>query len=338
MKKVLLIIMDGWGIGNKQKSDAIFNANTPFVDSLYNTYPNTTLITCGQEVGLPHGQMGNSEVGHLNIGAGRIVYQELERIHVAIKNKTFFQNPTILNSIQYAKNNNKPLHLLGLVSDGGVHAHINHLIAICDLCKQQSLTNVYIHCFTDGRDTDPKSSIHFIQQLENHLKNSVGKIASVIGRYYAMDRDNRWERIELAYNALVKGVGNKTNNILKTIQSNYQQNITDEFLKPIIVCDNQQNPIATIQQNDAVLCFNFRTDRCREITQVLCQHPIPNFSMQPLNLHYTTMTNYDDKFKNVYIVFEKDNLNNTLGEVISKHNLSQIRIAETEKYPRNILL
>lgn len=333
MKKVLLIIMDGWGIGNKQKSDAIFNANTPFVDSLYNTYPNTTLITCGQEVGLPHGQMGNSEVGHLNIGAGRIVYQELERIHVAIKNKTFFQNPTILNSIQYAKNNNKPLHLLGLVSDGGVHAHINHLIAICDLCKQQSLTNVYIHCFTDGRDTDPKSSIHFIQQLENHLKNSVGKIASVIGRYYAMDRDNRWERIELAYNALVKGVGNKTNNILKTIQSNYQQNITDEFLKPIIVCDNQQNPIATIQQNDAVLCFNFRTDRCREITQVLCQHPIPNFSMQPLNLHYTTMTNYDDKFKNVYIVFEKDNLNNTLGEVISKHNLSQIRIAETEKYP-----
>ncbi|MCX8481664.1 MAG: 2,3-bisphosphoglycerate-independent phosphoglycerate mutase [Sediminibacterium sp.] len=334
MKKTILIIMDGWGIGNKQKSDAVFNANTPFVDSLYNTYPNTTLVTCGEKVGLPAGQMGNSEVGHLNIGAGRIVYQELQRINVAIENNSFQTNEHLLNSIHYAKQHNKPLHLMGLVSNGGVHAHINHLKAICNVCKQHNLTEVFIHCFTDGRDTDPKSAILFLQEVENFLKTSVGKIATIIGRYYAMDRDNRWERIELAYNALVNGIGDKTNNPMNALKQNYQNNITDEFIKPIIVCnENNQQPIATIKKDDAVICFNFRTDRCREITQVLTQHAIPNFSMQPLQLHFTTMTNYDDTFKNIHIIFEQDNLNNTIGEIIAKNNLQQIRIAETEKYP-----
>ena len=326
--------MDGWGLGNKQKSDAVFNANTPFVDSLYAKYPHTTLVTCGEKVGLPAGQMGNSEVGHLNIGAGRIVYQELQRINVAIQNNTFQTNPILLNAINYAKQHNKPLHLMGLVSNGGVHAHINHLKAICNVCKQQNLTEVYIHCFTDGRDTDPKSAILFLQELENFLKTSVGKIASIIGRYYAMDRDNRWERIEIAYNALVNGIGDKTTNPMNTLKQNYQNNITDEFIKPIIVCnENNQQPIATIKKDDAVICFNFRTDRCREITQVLTQHTIPNYTMHPLQLHFTTMTNYDDSFKNIHIVFEQDNLNNTIGEIIAKNNLQQIRIAETEKYP-----
>ena len=326
--------MDGWGLGNKQKSDAVFNANTPFVDSLYAKYPHTTLVTCGEKVGLPAGQMGNSEVGHLNIGAGRIVYQELQRINVAIQNNTFQTNPILLNAINYAKQHNKPLHLMGLVSNGGVHAHINHLKAICNVCKQQNLTEVYIHCFTDGRDTDPKSAILFLQELENFLKTSVGKIASIIGRYYAMDRDNRWERIEIAYNALVNGIGDKTTNPMNALTQNYQNNITDEFIKPIIVCnENNQQPIATIKKDDAVICFNFRTDRCREITQVLTQHTIPNYTMHPLQLHFTTMTNYDDSFKNIHIVFEQDNLNNTIGEIIAKNNLQQIRIAETEKYP-----
>ena len=334
MKKTILIIMDGWGLGNKQKSDAVFNANTPFVDSLYAKYPHTTLVTCGEKVGLPAGQMGNSEVGHLNIGAGRIVYQELQRINVAIQNNTFQTNPILLNAINYAKQHNKPLHLMGLVSNGGVHAHINHLKAICNFCKQQNLTEVYIHCFTDGRDTDPKSAILFLQELENFLKTSVGKIASIIGRYYAMDRDNRWERIEIAYNALVNGIGDKTTNPMNALTQNYQNNITDEFIKPIIVCnENNQQPIATIKKDDAVICFNFRTDRCREITQVLTQHTIPNYTMHPLQLHFTTMTNYDDSFKNIHIVFEQDNLNNTIGEIIAKNNLQQIRIAETEKYP-----
>ena len=334
MKKTILIIMDGWGLGNKQKSDAVFNANTPFVDSLYAKYPHTTLVTCGEKVGLPAGQMGNSEVGHLNIGAGRIVYQELQRINVAIQNNTFQTNPILLNAINYAKQHNKPLHLMGLVSNGGVHAHINHLKAICNVCKQQNLTEVYIHCFTDGRDTDPKSAILFLQELENFLKTSVGKIASIIGRYYAMDRDNRWERIEIAYNALVNGIGDKTTNPMNALTQNYQNNITDEFIKPIIVCnENNQQPIATIKKDDAVICFNFRTDRCREITQVLTQHTIPNYTMHPLQLHFTTMTNYDDSFKNIHIVFEQDNLNNTIGEIIAKNNLQQIRIAETEKYP-----
>jgi 2,3-bisphosphoglycerate-independent phosphoglycerate mutase len=331
-KKVILVIMDGWGLGQVPNADAIQHAKVPFVSSLYQHYPHSTLVTCGEDVGLPEGQMGNSEVGHLNLGAGRIVYQELQRINVAIRTGELAQNKTLLNAIEYAKKHHKPLHLLGLVSDGGVHAHTSHLMAICDLCKTQGLSQVFIHAFTDGRDTDPKSGYEFVQKVENHLSNSVGKIASVSGRFYAMDRDKRWERIQLAYNSLVKGEGPTANNALEAIQSNYEKDITDEFIKPTIIIENGQ-PIATIQEGDAVICFNFRTDRCREITQVLSQQDFPEFGMKKLSLHYTTLTRYDETFKGVEVVFENDNLVNTLGDVLAQHHKKQIRIAETEKYP-----
>jgi len=324
--------MDGWGLGQVPNADAIQHAKVPFVSSLYQHYPHSTLVTCGEDVGLPEGQMGNSEVGHLNLGAGRIVYQELQRINVAIRTGELAQNKTLLNAIEYAKKHHKPLHLLGLVSDGGVHAHTSHLMAICDLCKTQGLSQVFIHAFTDGRDTDPKSGYEFVQKVENHLTKSVGKIASVSGRYYAMDRDKRWERIQLAYNSLVKGEGPTANNALEAIQSNYEKDITDEFIKPTIIIENGQ-PIATIQEGDAVICFNFRTDRCREITQVLSQQDFPEFRMKKLSLHYTTLTRYDETFKGVEVVFENDNLVNTLGDVLAQHHKKQIRIAETEKYP-----
>jgi 2,3-bisphosphoglycerate-independent phosphoglycerate mutase len=331
-KKVLLVIMDGWGLGQIAKADAIQHAQVPFVTSLYHQYPNTTLVTCGEEVGLPEGQMGNSEVGHLNLGAGRIVYQELQRINVAIKTGEFTSHPELLQSIRYAKENNKPLHLIGLVSDGGVHAHSAHLKALCDLCKTEGLTNVFIHAFTDGRDTDPKSGQCYIESLETHLKKSVGAIATISGRYYAMDRDKRWERVQLAYNALVKGTGSTANSALEAIQENYAKDITDEFILPTVITENGQ-PIARIQDEDAVICFNFRTDRCREITEVLTQKDFPELEMHTLKLHYTTMTKYDETFKNVHVVFENDNLVNTLGEVLANHHKKQIRIAETEKYP-----
>ncbi len=331
-KKVILVIMDGWGLGQISKTDAIQHANVPFVTNLYKDYPNSTLVTCGEEVGLPDGQMGNSEVGHLNLGAGRIVYQELQRINVAIKTGEFASNPTLLQSIRYAKENNKPLHLLGLVSDGGVHAHTQHLKALCDLCKSEGLSNVFIHAFTDGRDTDPKSGQCYVESLEMHLKNAVGKIATVSGRYYAMDRDKRWERVQLAYNAMVNGVGNNASSAMEAIQENYAKEITDEFILPTVIIENGQ-PVATIKNGDAVICFNFRTDRCREITEVLTQKDFPEQNMHPLDLHYTTMTKYDETFKNVHVVFENDNLENTLGEVLAKNNKKQIRIAETEKYP-----
>jgi 2,3-bisphosphoglycerate-independent phosphoglycerate mutase len=331
-KKVILVIMDGWGLGKVAKADAIQHAHVPFVTILYQQYPNTTLVTCGEEVGLPDGQMGNSEVGHLNLGAGRIVYQELQRINVAIKTGEFASHPTLIQSIQYAKQNNKPLHLIGLVSDGGVHAHTQHLKALCDLCKSEGLTNVFIHAFTDGRDTDPKSGQSFVESLEAHLNKSVGKIASISGRYYAMDRDKRWERVQLAYNAMVKGAGSTAKSALEAIQENYAKDVTDEFILPTVITENGQ-PTATIQDGDAVICFNFRTDRCREITEVLTQKDFPELDMHALKLHYTTMTKYDETFKNVHIVFENDNLINTLGEVLAKNNKKQIRIAETEKYP-----
>ena len=331
-KKLMLVIMDGWGLGLVPASDAIQQAKVPFVTSLYKNYPHTTLVTCGEAVGLPEGQMGNSEVGHLNLGAGRIVYQELERINVAIKTGELASNPTLLASIDYAKQNNKPLHLLGLVSDGGVHSHTSHLKAICDLCKVKGLSQVYIHAFTDGRDTDPKSGLGFIEDLENHLKNSAGKIATVSGRYYAMDRDKRWERVQLAYDCLVKGEGPVAISAIDSIKANYAVNITDEFIKPTVLTENGA-AIATIKEGDAVLCFNFRTDRCREITEVLSQKDFPDFGMKKLDLHYTTITKYDETFKKVNIIFENDNLQNTLGEVLAKHNKKQIRIAETEKYP-----
>jgi 2,3-bisphosphoglycerate-independent phosphoglycerate mutase len=331
-KKLMLVIMDGWGLGLVPSSDAIQKAKVPFVTSLYKNYPHTTLVTCGEAVGLPDGQMGNSEVGHLNLGAGRIVYQELQRINVAIKTGELASNPTLLASIDYAKQNNKPLHLLGLVSDGGVHSHTSHLKAICDVCKTKGLSQVYIHAFTDGRDTDPKSGLGYIENLENHLKNSAGKIATVSGRYYAMDRDKRWERVQLAYDCLVKAEGPVASAAVDSIKANYANNITDEFIKPTIITENGI-PIATIKDGDAVLCFNFRTDRCREITEVLSQKDFPDFGMKKLDLHYTTITKYDETFKKVNIIFENDNLQNTLGEVLAKHHKKQIRIAETEKYP-----
>jgi 2,3-bisphosphoglycerate-independent phosphoglycerate mutase len=329
-KKVILVIMDGWGLGEKKESDAIQNAQTPFVSSLYDKYPHTTLVTYGRAVGLPEGQMGNSEVGHLNLGAGRIVYQELERINVAIENGEFAKNPALLQSINYAKDNNRPLHLLGLVSNGGVHSHINHLKAITTICKDHGLEKVFIHAFTDGRDTDPKSGIHFLEDLQQHLDKTTGKIATIIGRYYAMDRDKRWERIKIAYDALVHRTGEVTTNIFSAITDSYQNNVTDEFLKPII---NAETPNSEMMDGDAVICFNFRTDRCREITEVLTQTAFPDYNMKPLKLNYTTMTLYEHTFKNIHVIFQKDDLVNTLGDVLAQNNRTQIRIAETEKYP-----
>ena len=323
--------MDGWGLGKKKSADAIQNANTPFVTSLYKKYPNTTLVTCGEAVGLPDGQMGNSEVGHLNLGAGRIVYQELQRINVAIRDGEFAKNVKLLESIRFAKQNNKPLHLLGLVSDGGVHSHINHVKAIADVCKKEGLTEVYVHAFSDGRDCDPKSGLGFIKELQTHLDSSVGKIATVTGRYYAMDRDKRWERVKLAYDALVNGVGEQSSDLLQSIETSYAADITDEFIKPII--NTKVGAAGRIKDGDVAICFNFRTDRCREITHVLTQEDHPEQNMHTLNLHYTTMTDYDKTFKGVHVIFENDNLNNTLGEVLEANGKKQIRIAETEKYP-----
>jgi 2,3-bisphosphoglycerate-independent phosphoglycerate mutase len=331
-RKVILIIMDGWGLGKVASADAIQHAKTPFTSSLYSLYPNSTLTTCGEAVGLPEGQMGNSEVGHLNLGAGRVVYQELQRINVAIKDGSFASNPVLLNAINYAKNNKKPLHLIGLVSHGGVHSHTAHLNAILDNCHKNGLKEVYVHAFTDGRDTDPKSGLDFIRVLEDHMQGTVGKIATVCGRYYAMDRDKRWERIKLAYEAIVNGLGDYARSASEAIQLSYAGNITDEFIKPVVI-KNEHHPVTSIREGDAVICFNFRTDRCREITQALTQTDFPGLGMHKLDLHYTTMTEYDESFKNVNIIFEKDNLFNTLGEIIEKNGLKQIRIAETEKYP-----
>lgn len=333
MKKVALIILDGWGIGDKSKSDAIAYSQTPFMDSLLKKYPHSQLLTSGENVGLPEGQMGNSEVGHLNIGAGRIVYQDLAKINKEVKENIIDTNPVLVKAMQYAKTNKKSLHLMGLVSDGGVHSHNTHLYKLCDMAKQQGLTDVYIHVFTDGRDTDPKGGLNYIEELEKHLGHSTGKIASVIGRYYAMDRDKRWERIRLAYDLLVHGTGTKTQNVISAIQASYNMEETDEFIKPIVVTNSNGNPLATIKEGDAVICFNFRTDRCREITQVLTQQDMPEFGMQTIPLYYVTMTNYDDTFKNVHVVYDKDNLVMTLGETLAKAGKKQIRIAETEKYP-----
>ena len=324
--------MDGWGLGKIRSSDAIQNADVPFVNSLYKRYPNTTLTTCGEAVGLPDGQMGNSEVGHLNLGAGRIVYQELQRINVAIREGEFAANTKLLDAINYAKDNNKALHLLGLVSNGGVHSHIDHLKAILDICARHNLKNVFIHAFTDGRDCDPKSGFAFIQELEKHIHITTGKIASVNGRYYAMDRDNRWERIKLAYDCMVNASGSFAGSASEAILSSYEENITDEFIKPTVITENGI-PVALIKDGDAALCFNFRTDRCREITKALTQMEFPQQEMKPLNLHYTTMTEYDATYKDIHVIFETDNLENTLGQVLENNSINQIRIAETEKYP-----
>lgn len=329
-KKAILIIMDGWGLGKIKSSDAIQNAKTPFVSSLYKKYPNSTLITCGEDVGLPDGQMGNSEVGHLNLGAGRIVYQELQRINVAIRTGEFQTNPVLLNAIRFAKDKKKKFHLLGLVSDGGVHSHINHVKALASLCATEGLQDVLIHAFTDGRDTDPKSGIHFLNDLQQHLQTSTGNIATVTGRYYAMDRDKRWERVKLAYDGMVNGIGNQHSDISGAIKKSYEEGITDEFIMPII---NTNIGNTKIENGDVVISFNFRTDRCREITEVLTQVDMPAFGMHKLDLHYTTMTQYDHSFKNVNVVFKNDDLKNTIGEILEQNKKTQIRIAETEKYP-----
>lgn len=325
--------MDGWGKGAVASSDAIQHANVPFVSSLYTKYPNSTLITCGEDVGLPEGQMGNSEVGHLNLGAGRIVYQELQRINVAIRNGSFNKNEVLLNSIRTAKSSGKPLHLIGLVSDGGVHSHINHLKAITSLCVDEGVHDVYIHAFTDGRDTDPKSGLGFLTELQDHLDKTTGKIASVSGRYYAMDRDKRWERVKLAYDGIAAGVGEQSTNALAAVENAYHNAVTDEFIKPTVIINADGTPVGNVKDGDVAICFNFRTDRCREISQVLTQSDMPEFNMHKLNIHYTTMAEYDKTFQNVAVVFETDNLINTLGEVLAANDKKQIRMAETEKYP-----
>ena len=325
--------MDGWGHGQIPAADAVANAKTPFVSSLYGKYPHTELITCGEAVGLPEGQMGNSEVGHLNIGAGRIVYQELQRINVAVRDGELDRSKVLLSAFNTAKKNNKTLHFIGLVSDGGVHSHIKHLKALCSLAQQHNVPHVAIHAFTDGRDTDPKSGYGFINELQQHLQQTGGFITSITGRYYAMDRDKRWERVKLAYDALTQGIGVKTHDPLTAIGQSYAEGVTDEFIKPIIVCDDADQPLATIQDGDVVICFNFRTDRCREITVALTQQAFPELNMHPLDLHYVTMTEYDKTFKNVGIIFGNSDLTKTLGEVLSENKKTQIRIAETEKYP-----
>ncbi|HZW63921.1 MAG TPA: 2,3-bisphosphoglycerate-independent phosphoglycerate mutase [Flavobacteriaceae bacterium] len=332
-KKVILMILDGWGKSPDPKVSAIDQAHTPFIDSLYNKYANASLRTDGLHVGLPEGQMGNSEVGHMNLGAGRIVYQDLVKINLAIENKTLASNKVLQHTFKYAKENNKPLHLLGLLSDGGVHAHINHLFAIIEAANQYALTEIYIHAFTDGRDVDPKSGLNFISSLQAFLKNKNGKIASITGRYFAMDRDQRWERTKLAYDALVNGIGQYTENPISTVKENYHNNCTDEFIKPIVVVDKKNQPVATIKSDDAVLFFNFRTDRGRQLTQALTQQDFHEWNMHKLRLHFSTMTNYDDTFKGIHVLFEKDNLSQTLGEVLAKNHKKQLRIAETEKYP-----
>jgi len=332
MRKTALVILDGWGHGKKTNSNAIFRAKTPFIDNLYNKYPNNELITHGEKVGLPKNQMGNSEVGHMNIGAGRIVNQDLLRINKDIKEGSFQTNNTLLKAIEDAKKYKKAIHIIGLISDGGIHSHINHLHTICDLTIKHSLDKVFIHGFTDGRDTDPKSGLEFTSSIIKKYAKTNVKLASITGRYYAMDRDNRWERIALAYMAITNGKGLQTNDILKDIQKSYNNNITDEFIKPIIKV-NEQGPIGTIEENDIVICFNFRKDRCRQITSVLTQKDKLKYDLKKMNLSYYTMTNYDKSFNDINILYNKDILENTIGEVISKKGLTQLRIAETEKYP-----
>lgn len=332
-KKVILMILDGWGITQDPNVSAIYNAKTPYINALYDKYPNAELRTDGENVGLPAGQMGNSEVGHMNLGAGRIVYQNLARINKAVKDKTLGKEKVLLDTFKYAKENKKNIHLLGLVSNGGIHAHINHLKGILDVAKENEVDNVFLHAFTDGRDCDPKSGTYFINDIQKYMKESTGELASVTGRYYAMDRDNRWERVGEAYNGLVNGIGLKTQDIIATINQNYKEGLTDEFHKPIIITDEDGSPKTTIKEGDAVIFFNYRTDRGRELTNALCQNDFPEFGMKKLDLYFTTITLYDASFKGINVIYNNDNIKNTLGEVLALAGKKQIRIAETEKYP-----
>ena len=326
-KKVLLMILDGWGIGKQDKSNAIFTAGQPNIDALLAKYPNSQLSASGEDVGLPNGQMGNSEVGHLNIGAGRVVYQDLVKINKACQNKTLLENKEVKAVFDYAKESGKALHFMGLLSNGGVHSSIEQLFAFLDVAKEYGLEKVYVHCFMDGRDTDPKSGKGFIEQLQAHMAVSTGKIASVIGRFYAMDRDKRWDRVKVAYDLLVNGEGEKTTDPAAAVAASYEAGVTDEFIKPIKV-----EGTATIEADDAIVFFNFRNDRAREITSVLTQEDMPEMGMMTMPLYYCCLTPYDDKFKGVHILFDKENVQDTLGEVVAKAGKKQLRIAETEKY------
>jgi len=330
--KTILIILDGWGLGDKTKSDVISQGETPYFDSLMANYPNSKLIACGEEVGLPEGQMGNSEVGHTNIGAGRIVYQDLVKINLAIRDNSIAQNPELVKAFNYARENKKQVHFLGLVSNGGVHSSQVHLHKLTDLATEAGIKKVFVHAFMDGRDTDPKSGKGFLKELLQHIKNNNAEIASVTGRYYAMDRDKRWERIKEAYDLMVKGIGKPTTDIIAAMQESYDNNITDEFIKPIINVDNDGNPIGIISEGDVVIFFNFRNDRAREMTMALSQKDMPDFGMKIIPLYYCTLTPYDDTFNNIHILFDKDNVTNTIGEIIAHKGLKQLRIAETEKY------
>lgn len=332
-KKAILAILDGWGLGKDAQVSAISQANTPFMDSCFQKFPHTTLEASGLAVGLPAGQMGNSEVGHMNLGAGRVVYQNLVKLNLAVENNTLGKEKTIVEALEYAKSQNKSVHFIGLVSDGGVHSHINHLKGLLSTAKEFGLTDhVYVHAFTDGRDCDPVSGKSFIEDLQHHMGLTTGKLASITGRYYAMDRDKRWERVKLAYDAMVNGVGSLTEDPIEAIAHSYKEGVTDEFIKPIIITENLL-PVAKIQEGDVVFCFNFRTDRGREITEVLSQQDFPEFGMKKLNLYYVTLTNYDETYQNVKVVFDEDILTETMGEVLEKAGKTQIRIAETEKYP-----
>ena len=333
-KKAILAILDGWGLGTDSKVSAIAQANTPFIDSCYQNFPNTTLEASGTAVGLPFGQMGNSEVGHMNLGAGRVVYQNLVKLNMAVENATLGKENVITEAFNYALTHKKNIHFIGLVSDGGVHSHINHLKGLLTAAHENGLTdNVYVHAFTDGRDCDPHSGKDFIAELLDHMKLTTGKLATVVGRYYAMDRDRRWERVKLAYDAMVNGLGETTKDIVASIEQSYKNEISDEFLKPMICLKDSNLPIAKIENDDVVFCFNFRTDRGREITEVLSQNDLPEFGMHHLNLYYVTMTNYDKEFKNIQVVFDEKVLEQTMGEILEKNGKTQIRVAETEKYP-----
>jgi len=331
-KKAILIILDGWGIGDKSKSDVIYQTPTPVMDSLVANYPHSQLLTSGESVGLPDGQMGNSEVGHLNIGAGRVVYQDLVKINKEIRENTIVDNPVLKEAYTYAKKNNKKIHLFGLLSDGGVHSMDVHAHKLCDIAKDYGIDDIFVHCFMDGRDTDPKSGLGFMKSLESHLKISAGKIASVVGRYYAMDRDKNWERIKLAYDLLVNGTGTPITDPVAELEKNYAAGVTDEFLKPMVCVGADGKPVATVEEGDVVICYNYRTDRLRQMTTVLTQKDMPDFGMKTIPLKYLTMTRYDDSFKGIEIVYDKDNLIDTFGELLEKGGKSQIRIAETEKY------
>lgn len=332
MNKALLMILDGWGIGNGTKSDVIAQMPTPYWDSLLAKYPHSQLQASGEYVGLPDGQMGNSEVGHLNIGAGRIVYQDLVKINRACADNSILENAAIKKAFEFAKANGGDVHFMGLTSDGGVHSSLVHLFKLCDIAKHYGLANHYVHCFMDGRDTDPRSGKGFIAQLEEHLATTGGKIASIIGRYYAMDRDKRWERVKIAYDLLVNGVGEATTNTVDAVQKSYDNEVTDEFIKPIVHVDGEGKPVATIKDGDVVIFFNYRNDRAKELTQVLTQKDMPEEGMKTLKLDYYCMTPYDASFTGVSIIFDKENVENTLGEVVSKAGARQLHIAETEKY------